>query len=145
MGTRGRCSGGVRQGEPEDFTTGDLAVQWQGSLAVSVPMTTCFWANYGAAGLVDSFPPACERLPLDETAAQTQEFVTAALARSSSPVATTPRTHRKVHGEALSRPGPSIRRCDPWTLDLTDQQAGPRCVASHEQHFVAYFDRGEDL
>jgi hypothetical protein len=71
------------QGEPQDLSTGDLAIQCQSSLALSVHMTTCFWANYGAAGLVDFFPPTGAPLPPEEAASQTQAFVTAALSRSS--------------------------------------------------------------
>ncbi|MEU9498913.1 hypothetical protein [Streptomyces sp. NPDC048196] len=66
-------------GSPQSFTTKDVVLKCQQNVADTFPMTTCFWANYGAIGVVDFFPPHGKHVPLDEAAAKTHQFVTGAL------------------------------------------------------------------
>ncbi|MCG6499616.1 hypothetical protein [Kitasatospora sp. A2-31] len=72
--------GRERVGEARLFTTRALVVKCQHNVAATFPMTTCFWANYGAVGSIDFFPAGGEHLPLDQAAARTQAVAASALA-----------------------------------------------------------------
>ncbi|GHG79113.1 hypothetical protein [Streptomyces griseocarneus] len=61
-------------GEPKSFTTKDLVLKCRQNVSDTFPMTTCFWANYGAIGVVDFFPPDGKHVPVDEAAARTHKF-----------------------------------------------------------------------
>lgn len=63
-------------GAPQTLTTNSAVVKCQRNVAQTFPMTTCFWTNYGAIGVVDFFPPAGDHVPFAQAASQT---------RSSSP------------------------------------------------------------
>ncbi|QHC23137.1 hypothetical protein [Streptomyces sp. GS7] len=76
--------GRVPVGKPESFTTAGLVLKCQQNVSDTIPMTTCLWANYGAIGVVDLFPPAGRHLPLDEAAAQTYKFARGVLAVSGA-------------------------------------------------------------
>lgn len=71
-------------GEPKTFTTKDVVLKCQQNVSDTFPMTTCFWANYGAIGVVDFFPPDGKHVPVDTAAAQTYRFATGALAAPSA-------------------------------------------------------------
>ncbi|UQI46325.1 hypothetical protein M1P56_19230 [Streptomyces sp. HU2014] len=71
-------------GEPKAFTTKNLVLKCQQNVSDTFPMTTCFWADYGAVGAVDFFPPDGKHVPVDEAAAQAHEFATGALAAPGS-------------------------------------------------------------
>ncbi|WP_171171852.1 hypothetical protein [Streptomyces sp. I05A-00742] len=66
-------------GAAKTFTTSKLVLKCQQNVTDSFPMTTCFWADYGALGVIDFFPSAGEHVPLDEAADRTKEFVAGAL------------------------------------------------------------------
>ncbi|MFH8408923.1 hypothetical protein ACH4FX_29620 [Streptomyces sp. NPDC018019] len=72
-------------GEPKTFTTKDLVLKCQQNVSDTFPMTTCFWANYGAIGVVDFFPPDGKHVPIDEAAAQTHKFALGALSATATP------------------------------------------------------------
>ncbi|MEX2980897.1 hypothetical protein [Streptomyces sp. C36] len=67
-------------GSPQAFTTKELVLKCRQNVTDTFPMTTCFWANYGAVGVVDFFPPEGKHVPVDEAAAQTYKFAMGALA-----------------------------------------------------------------
>ncbi|MEU4302866.1 hypothetical protein [Kitasatospora aureofaciens] len=71
-------------GEPKTFTTKDLVLKCQQNVSDTFPMTTCFWANYGAIGVVDFFPPDGKHVPIDEAAAQTHKFAVGALSTTGT-------------------------------------------------------------
>ncbi|KJS52802.1 hypothetical protein VM98_29075 [Streptomyces rubellomurinus subsp. indigoferus] len=71
-------------GEPKSFTTKDSVVKCQQNVSDTFPMTTCFWANYGAIGVVDFFPPDGKHVPIDEAAARTHKFVLGALSTTGT-------------------------------------------------------------
>ncbi|MDN3297327.1 hypothetical protein QWM81_25445 [Streptomyces ficellus] len=70
-------------GEPRAFTSRTLVVKCGHNTADTLPMTTCFWANYGAAGVVDFFPPQGQHVPMESAAALTKNFVAGALKGTS--------------------------------------------------------------
>ncbi|MEU8922394.1 hypothetical protein AB0D10_15870 [Kitasatospora sp. NPDC048545] len=71
-------------GEPKSFSTKDVVVECQQNVSDTFPMTTCFWANYGAIGVVDFFPPDGRHLPVDEAAAQAHTFAVGALSAAGT-------------------------------------------------------------
>ncbi|KJY42001.1 hypothetical protein VR41_09910 [Streptomyces sp. NRRL B-1568] len=71
-------------GQPKSFTTKELVVKCQQNVSDTFPMTTCFWANYGAIGVVDFFPPNGKHVPIDEAAAKTHKFAVGALSTTST-------------------------------------------------------------
>lgn len=71
-------------GEPKAFTTKELVVKCQQNVSDTFPMTTCFWANHGAIGVVDLFPPDGRHVPVDEAAARTHEFAVGALSTAGA-------------------------------------------------------------
>ncbi|MFD4314797.1 hypothetical protein [Streptomyces sp. NPDC058548] len=66
-------------GEPRTVTSGTLVVKCRQNVTDTFPMTTCFWANYGAAGVVDFFPADTQYIPIDSAVPWTQAFVAGAL------------------------------------------------------------------
>ncbi|WP_159041686.1 hypothetical protein [Streptomyces aureus] len=66
-------------GEPRTFTSGALVVKCRQNVTDTFPMTTCFWANYGAAGVVDFFPADAEYIPIASAVPWTRAFVAGAL------------------------------------------------------------------
>ncbi|WP_329124523.1 hypothetical protein [Streptomyces sp. NBC_01353] len=66
-------------GEPRTFTSPTLVVTCQQNVTDTFPMTTCFWANYGAAGVLDFFPPDGQRVPIESAVRLTKDFVVGAL------------------------------------------------------------------
>ncbi|MFG2749058.1 hypothetical protein [Streptomyces xanthophaeus] len=65
----------VRVGEPTAVTTETLVMKCQENVADSFPMTTCLWANYGAVGAIDYFPPGGEHFSMHQAVERTKEFV----------------------------------------------------------------------
>ncbi|WP_190156129.1 hypothetical protein [Streptomyces litmocidini] len=66
-------------GATKTVTSGTLVVKCRQNVTDTFPMTTCFWANYGAAGVLDFFPFDDQYVPIESAAARTQEFVAGAL------------------------------------------------------------------
>lgn len=66
-------------GKPQAVTSRTLATKCQKNVTDTFPMTTCFWANYGAVGTLDFFPPDGQYVPIESAAALTKGFVTGAL------------------------------------------------------------------
>ncbi|MFF8610969.1 hypothetical protein ACF06X_34250 [Streptomyces sp. NPDC015346] len=66
-------------GEPQEVTSSDLLLKCQQNVSDTFPMTTCFWANYGAAGELDFFPPDGQAVPIQSAVQLTKAFVAAAL------------------------------------------------------------------
>ncbi|WP_158718895.1 hypothetical protein [Streptomyces globisporus] len=66
-------------GEPETVTSASLVVKCRQNVTDTFPMTTCFWANYGAAGVLDFFPFDDQYVPVASAARLTQDFVAGAL------------------------------------------------------------------
>ncbi|MFE5597168.1 hypothetical protein [Streptomyces sp. NPDC056549] len=66
-------------GEPETVTSASLVVKCRQNVTDTFPMTTCFWANYGAAGVLDFFPFGDQHIPVASAARLTQDFVAGAL------------------------------------------------------------------
>ncbi|MGW7027833.1 hypothetical protein ACWGFX_11695 [Streptomyces xanthophaeus] len=69
----------VRVGGPTAVTTETLVMKCQENVADSFPMTTCLWANYGAVGAIDYFPPGGEHFSMHQAVERTKEFVGSAL------------------------------------------------------------------
>ncbi|MFF9851261.1 hypothetical protein [Streptomyces litmocidini] len=66
-------------GDTKTVTSGALVVKCRQNVTDTFPMTTCFWANYGAAGVLDFFPFDDQYVPIASAASRTQEFVAGAL------------------------------------------------------------------
>ncbi|KQX54718.1 hypothetical protein ASE09_32205 [Streptomyces sp. Root66D1] len=66
-------------GKPRTATSATLVVKCRQNVTDTFPMTTCFWANYGAAGVVDFFPADGQYLPIDSAVPWTRDFVAGAL------------------------------------------------------------------
>ncbi|WP_395366284.1 hypothetical protein ACHGLA_34155 [Streptomyces sp. YH02] len=66
-------------GEPRTVTSSALVVKCRQNVTDTFPMTTCFWANHGAAGVVDFFPADAQYIPIDSAVPWTQAFVAGAL------------------------------------------------------------------
>ncbi|WP_149179455.1 hypothetical protein [Streptomyces sp. TRM49041] len=66
-------------GELQEVTSSDLLLKCRQNVSDTFPMTTCFWANYGAAGVLDFFPPDGQAVPIQSAARLTKDFVAAAL------------------------------------------------------------------
>ncbi|MCX4985224.1 hypothetical protein [Streptomyces sp. NBC_00572] len=68
-------------GEAKTVTDSSLVVKCRQNVTDTFPMTTCFWANYGAAGVVDFFPADDQYVPIDSAVPWTRSFATGALRR----------------------------------------------------------------
>ncbi|MFH8836570.1 hypothetical protein [Streptomyces sp. NPDC017868] len=66
-------------GAPKTVTSSSLVVKCRQNVTDTFPMTTCLWANYGAAGVLDFFPFDDQYVPVDSAARLTQDFVAGAL------------------------------------------------------------------
>ncbi|QES10011.1 hypothetical protein DEJ44_33195 [Streptomyces venezuelae] len=66
-------------GEPGAVTSRSLVVKCRQNVTDTFPMTTCFWADYGAAGVVDFFPDDSQYVPVPSAARWTRAFVEGAL------------------------------------------------------------------
>ncbi|MEU2075784.1 hypothetical protein [Streptomyces sp. NPDC013489] len=66
-------------GEARTVTDSALVVKCRQNVTDTFPMTTCFWANYGAAGVVDFFPADDQYIPVDSAVPWTRAFVAGAL------------------------------------------------------------------
>ncbi|MFF3838855.1 hypothetical protein [Streptomyces sp. NPDC001930] len=66
-------------GKPRTATSGTLVVKCRQNVTDTFPMTTCFWADYGAAGVVDFFPADTQYIPIDSAVPWTRAFVAGAL------------------------------------------------------------------
>ncbi|MER5208355.1 hypothetical protein [Streptomyces sp. NPDC002825] len=66
-------------GDPKTVTSSTLVVKCRQNVTDTFPMTTCLWANYGAAGVLDFFPFDDQYIPVDSAARLTQDFVAGAL------------------------------------------------------------------
>ncbi|MFE2853772.1 hypothetical protein ACFXJO_21915 [Streptomyces lavendulae] len=66
-------------GEPTVVTTPAAVIKCQQNVADSFPMTTCFWAGYGAVGSIDYFPPDGQHFSMVQAVQRTKEFVKTAL------------------------------------------------------------------
>ncbi|MGW9450642.1 hypothetical protein [Streptomyces sp. NPDC055632] len=66
-------------GEATIATSSTLVVKCRQNVTDTFPMTTCFWANYGAAGSVDFFPPDGQYVPVESAVRLTRDFVAGAL------------------------------------------------------------------
>ncbi|MGW7363154.1 hypothetical protein ACWGI8_06940 [Streptomyces sp. NPDC054841] len=67
-------------GEPYTSTSRTVAVKCRKNVADTFPMTTCFWANYGAIGELDFFPAGGQaHVPVESAAVLTKDFVRTAL------------------------------------------------------------------
>ncbi|WP_426367653.1 hypothetical protein [Streptomyces sp. E-08] len=66
-------------GEAETVTSAALVVKCRQNVADTFPMTTCFWADYGAVGVLDFFPFDDQYIPVASAARLTQDFVAGAL------------------------------------------------------------------
>ncbi len=66
-------------GAPKTVTSSSLVVKCRQNVTDTFPMTTCLWANYGAAGVLDFFPFDDQYIPVDSAARLTQDFVAGAL------------------------------------------------------------------
>ncbi|MEF9887132.1 hypothetical protein [Streptomyces sp. P9-A4] len=66
-------------GKARTATSPALVVKCRQNVTDTFPMTTCFWANYGAAGVVDFFPADGQYLPIDSAVPWTRDFVAGAL------------------------------------------------------------------
>ncbi|MEU9254223.1 hypothetical protein AB0D66_20460 [Streptomyces sp. NPDC048270] len=66
-------------GEAETVTTQTAAISCQKNVWKTFPMTTCLWANHGAVGAVDFFPPAGRHPEIAEAVARTKELIATGL------------------------------------------------------------------
>ncbi|MGW4160161.1 hypothetical protein [Streptomyces sp. NPDC004788] len=66
-------------GKPQLVTTRTMVIKCQQNVTDTFPMTTCLWANYGAAGVLDFFPFDGQYIPVASASRLTQDFVTRAL------------------------------------------------------------------
>ncbi|MFE9467681.1 hypothetical protein ACFYNW_29200 [Streptomyces virginiae] len=66
-------------GEAQTVTTKTAAITCQRNVWETFPMTTCLWANHGAVGAVDFFPPAGRHPELAEAVARTKELIATGL------------------------------------------------------------------
>ncbi|MCY0938428.1 hypothetical protein [Streptomyces sp. H34-S4] len=57
----------------------------QRSVADSFPKTTCFWADYGAVGAIDFFPPGGDHFSMLQAVERTKEFIGPALKATAKP------------------------------------------------------------
>ncbi|MFJ6053838.1 hypothetical protein [Streptomyces sp. NPDC092307] len=69
-------------GEAETVTTKTAAITCQKNVWETYPMTTCLWANHGAVGAVDFFPPAGRHPEMAEAVARTKELIATGLVAS---------------------------------------------------------------
>ncbi|MFF4449532.1 hypothetical protein [Streptomyces sp. NPDC001502] len=80
-------SGGQRTavGEPTVVAAGTLALACRHNLADGFPMASCFWADYGAVGAIDYFPPGGNRhFAMTQAVERTKEFAGTALRDAGS-------------------------------------------------------------
>lgn len=66
-------------GEPRLVTSRDLVVKCGQNVTDTFPTTTCFWADYGAAGVLDFNPPEGQYVPVESAVRLTTDFVRGAL------------------------------------------------------------------
>ncbi|MGJ0152087.1 hypothetical protein ACR3S4_26305 [Streptomyces sp. CH8.1] len=66
-------------GEAETVTTKTAAITCQKNVFETFPMTTCLWANHGAVGAVDFYPPAGRHPEIAEAVARTKELIATGL------------------------------------------------------------------
>ncbi|MFE2166470.1 hypothetical protein ACFXB3_15580 [Streptomyces sp. NPDC059447] len=67
-------------GEPTVVMAGTLALACRHNIADGFPMASCFWADYGAVGAIDYFPPGGNRhLAMVQAVERTKEFAGTAL------------------------------------------------------------------
>ncbi|MFB0629303.1 hypothetical protein [Streptomyces sp. AB3(2024)] len=66
-------------GEPTAVSTPAAVIKCQQNVADSFPMTTCYWADYGAVGAIDYFPPGGKHFSMVQAVERTKEFVKTAL------------------------------------------------------------------
>ncbi|MFD3557337.1 hypothetical protein ACFWWA_35350 [Streptomyces goshikiensis] len=75
--------GGQRKavGEPTVMAAGTLALACRHNLADGFPMASCFWADYGAVGAIDYFPPGGGdgHFAMTQAVERTKEFAGTAL------------------------------------------------------------------
>ncbi|CAM5283817.1 hypothetical protein SAVIM338S_00185 [Streptomyces avidinii] len=72
-------------GEPTVVAAGTLAVACRHNLADGFPMASCFWADYGAVGAIDYFPPGGDRhFSVKQAVERTKEFAGTALRDTGS-------------------------------------------------------------
>ncbi|MFF4456920.1 hypothetical protein [Streptomyces goshikiensis] len=75
--------GGQRKavGEPTVVAAGTLALACRHNLADGFPMASCFWADYGAVGAIDYFPPGGGdgHFAMTQAVERTKEFAGTAL------------------------------------------------------------------
>ncbi|MEU8779156.1 hypothetical protein [Streptomyces sp. NPDC048606] len=69
-------------GEATTVTTQTAALTCQQNVWNSHPMTTCLWANHGAVGAVDLFPPAGRHPDISEAVNRTKELIATGLVES---------------------------------------------------------------
>ncbi|MFF4321693.1 hypothetical protein [Streptomyces sp. NPDC001568] len=69
-------------GEATTVTTTTAALTCQQNVWNSHPMTTCLWANHGAVGAVDFFPPAGRHPDISEAVNRTKELIATGLVAS---------------------------------------------------------------
>ncbi|WKD31432.1 hypothetical protein [Streptomyces xanthophaeus] len=69
-------------GEAVTVTTRTAAITCQQNVWETFPMTTCLWANHGAVGAVDFFPPAGRHPEISEAVARTKELIATGLVES---------------------------------------------------------------
>ncbi|MFF4445629.1 hypothetical protein [Streptomyces sp. NPDC001502] len=69
-------------GEAVTVTTKTAAITCQQNVWETFPMTTCLWANHGAVGAVDFFPPAGRHTEISEAVARTRELIATGLVES---------------------------------------------------------------
>ncbi|MFD5878532.1 hypothetical protein [Streptomyces yangpuensis] len=69
-------------GEPETVTTTTAAITCQKNVFETFPMTTCLWANHGAVGAVDFYPPAGRHPEIAEAVTRTKELIATGLVES---------------------------------------------------------------
>ncbi|WP_030960507.1 hypothetical protein [Streptomyces sp. NRRL S-378] len=69
-------------GEAKTVTTTTAAITCQKNVWQTFPMTTCLWANHGAVGAVDFFPPAGRHPEIAEAVTRTKELIATGLVES---------------------------------------------------------------
>ncbi|MET9638450.1 hypothetical protein ABZY83_18915 [Streptomyces virginiae] len=70
-------------GGAETVTTKTAAIICQKNVWETFPMTTCLWANHGAVGAVDFFPPAGRHPEIAEAVTRTKELIATGLVEGS--------------------------------------------------------------
>ncbi|MEU9148906.1 hypothetical protein [Streptomyces sp. NPDC048349] len=72
-------------GEPTVAASGTLALACQHNVADGFPMASWFWADYGAVGAIDYFPPGgTQHFAMTQAVERTEEFAGTALRNADS-------------------------------------------------------------